>query len=196
MGKQQKLIPDEMDYAREIVDVSVAQEMKESFLAYSLSVITSRAIPDIRDGLKPVQRRILYSMLRMGIRPDTPHRKSARVVGDTMGRYHPHGDSAIYDALVRMGQSFSRGMTLIDPQGNFGSLDDPPAAPRYTECRLSEAAMAMVRELDEDTVDFRPTYDGEGDEPIVLPAALPNILVNGTSGLAALVPPHLRSANV
>ena len=110
MGKQQKLIPDEMDYAREIVDVSVAQEMKESFLAYSLSVITSRAIPDIRDGLKPVQRRILYSMLRMGIRPDTPHRKSARVVGDTMGRYHPHGDSAIYDALVRMGQSFSRGM--------------------------------------------------------------------------------------
>ncbi|MDP6160391.1 MAG: DNA gyrase subunit A, partial [Acidimicrobiales bacterium] len=158
MGKQQKLIPDEMDYAREIVDVSVAQEMKESFLAYSLSVITSRAIPDIRDGLKPVQRRILYSMLRMGIRPDTPHRKSARVVGDTMGRYHPHGDSAIYDALVRMGQSFSRGMTLIDPQGNFGSLDDPPAAPRYTECRLSEAAMAMVRELDEDTVGFRPTY--------------------------------------
>jgi len=196
MGKQQKLIPDEMDYAREVVDVSVAQEMKESFLAYSLSVITSRAIPDIRDGLKPVQRRILYSMLRMGIRPDTPHRKSARVVGDTMGRYHPHGDSAIYDALVRMGQSFSRGMTLIDPQGNFGSLDDPPAAPRYTECRLSEAAMAMVRELDEDTVGFRPTYDGESTEPTHLPALLPNLLLNGTTGIAVGMATNMPTHNL
>ncbi|HCV34621.1 MAG TPA: hypothetical protein DGF10_08130, partial [Acidimicrobiaceae bacterium] len=158
--------------------------MKESFLAYSLSVITSRAIPDIRDGLKPVQRRILYSMLRMGVRPDSPHRKSARVVGDTMGRYHPHGDAAIYDALVRMGQSFARGMTLVDPQGNFGSLDDPPAAPRYTECRLTEAAMAMVRELDEETCEFRPTYDAEATEPAYLPALLPNLLLNGTTGIA------------
>ena len=196
MAKQQKLIPDEMDYAREVVDVSVEQELKESFLAYSLSVITSRAIPDIRDGLKPVQRRILYSMLRMGVRPDTPHRKSARVVGDTMGRYHPHGDAAIYDALVRMGQPFSRGMTLIDPQGNFGSLDDPPAAPRYTECRLSEAAMAMVRELDEDTVPFRSTYDGEADEPLHLPALLPNLLLNGSTGIAVGMATNMPTHNL
>ncbi|RMH71631.1 MAG: DNA topoisomerase 4 subunit A, partial [Actinomyces sp.] len=180
MPEQQALIP----YAREVVEVPVADEMGESFLAYSLSVITSRAIPDVRDGLKPVQRRILWAMLQMGVRPDTPPRKSARIVGDTMGRYHPHGDAAIYDALVRMGQDFARMVTFIDPQGNFGSLDDPPAAARYTECRLTPAAMDMVRELDEDTVDFRPTYDGEGEEPVVLPAALPNLLINGTSGIA------------
>ena len=143
-------------------NVPVAQEMSDSFLAYALSVITSRAIPDVRDGLKPVQRRVLWSMLQMGLRPGTPYRKAARVVGDTMGRYHPHGDAAIYDTLVRMGQDFSRMVTLVDPQGNFGSLDDPPAAARYTECRLTVAAMDLVGELDEDTVDFRPTYDGEG----------------------------------
>ena len=170
--------------ARYVEDIPVAEEMSDSFLAYALSVITSRAIPDVRDGLKPVQRRVLWSMLQMGLRPGTPYRKSARVVGDTMGRYHPHGDAAIYDTLVRMGQDFSRMVTLVDPQGNFGSLDDPPAAARYTECRLSEAAMDMVGELDEDTVDFRPTYDGEDTEPVVLPAALPNLLVNGTAGIA------------
>ncbi len=170
--------------ARYVEDIPVAEEMSDSFLAYALSVITSRAIPDVRDGLKPVQRRVLWSMLQMGLRPGTPYRKSARVVGDTMGRYHPHGDAAIYDTLVRMGQDFSRMVTLVDPQGNFGSLDDPPAAARYTECRLSEAAMDMVGELDEDTVDFRPTYDGEDSEPVVLPAALPNLLVNGTAGIA------------
>ncbi len=183
-------------FAREVVEVSVADEMSESFLAYSLSVITSRAIPDVRDGLKPVQRRILWSMLQMGVRPGTPFRKSARIVGDTMGRYHPHGDSAIYDTLVRMGQDFSRMVPFIDPQGNFGSLDDPPAAARYTECRLAEPAMDMVRELDEDTVDFRPTYDGEGDEPIVLPAALPNILVNGTSGIAVGMATNMAPHNL
>ena len=170
--------------ARQVDDVPVAEEMSDSFLAYALSVITSRAIPDVRDGLKPVQRRVLWSMLQMGLRPGTPYRKSARVVGDTMGRYHPHGDAAIYDTLVRMGQDFSRMVALVDPQGNFGSLDDPPAAARYTECRLSEAAMDMVGELDEDTVDFRPTYDGEDTEPVVLPAALPNLIVNGTAGIA------------
>ncbi len=170
--------------ARQVDDIPVAEEMSDSFLAYALSVITSRAIPDVRDGLKPVQRRVLWSMLQMGLRPGTPYRKSARVVGDTMGRYHPHGDAAIYDTLVRMGQDFSRMVTLVDPQGNFGSLDDPPAAARYTECRLSAAAMEMVGELDEDTVDFRPTYDSEDTEPAVLPAALPNLLVNGTSGIA------------
>ncbi len=196
MAQQQKLLDDEPPFAREVVDVPVAEEMSASFLAYSLSVITSRAIPDVRDGLKPVQRRILYSMLRMGVRPDTPHRKSARIVGDTMGRYHPHGDTAIYDALVRMGQDFSRGITFVDPQGNFGSLDDPPAAPRYTECRLSEAAMAMVRELDEGTVDFRPTYDGESEEPVVLPALLPGLLLNGTTGIAVGMATNMPTHNL
>ena len=196
MSKQQKLLPDDQSFAREVVEVPVAEELKESFLAYSLSVITARAIPDVRDGLKPVQRRILYSMLRMGVRPDTPHRKSARVVGDTMGRYHPHGDAAIYDALARMGQPFSRGMTLIDPQGNFGSLDDPPAASRYTECRLTAAAMAMVGELDEDTVEFRPTYDGEATEPGYLPALLPNLLLNGTTGIAVGMATNMPTHNL
>ena len=196
MSKQQKLLPEDQSFAREVVEVPVAEELKESFLAYSLSVITARAIPDVRDGLKPVQRRILYSMLRMGIRPDTPHRKSARVVGDTMGRYHPHGDAAIYDALARMGQPFSRGMTLIDPQGNFGSLDDPPAASRYTECRLTAAAMAMVGELDEDTVEFRPTYDGEATEPGYLPALLPNLLLNGTTGIAVGMATNMPTHNL
>ncbi len=186
----------EPNYAREVIDVPVAEEMSESFLAYSLSVITSRAIPDVRDGLKPVQRRILWSMLQMGIKPGTPFRKSARIVGDTMGRYHPHGDSAIYDALTRMGQDFSRMVPFIDPQGNFGSLDDPPAAARYTECRLAASAMRMVSELDEDTVDFRTTYDGEGDEPVVLPAALPNILVNGTSGIAVGMATNMAPHNL
>ena len=196
MSKQQKLLPEDQSFAREVIEVPVAEELKESFLAYSLSVITARAIPDVRDGLKPVQRRILYSMLRMGVRPATPHRKSARVVGDTMGRYHPHGDAAIYDALARMGQPFSRGMTLIDPQGNFGSLDDPPAASRYTECRLTAAAMAMVGELDEDTVEFRPTYDGEATEPGYLPALLPNLLLNGTTGIAVGMATNMPTHNL
>ena len=184
------------DFAREIVPVPVAEEMSESFLAYSLSVITSRAIPDARDGLKPVQRRILYSMLNMGIRPDGPHRKSARVVGDTMGKYHPHGDAAIYDALVRLGQAFSRPVTLIDPHGNFGTLDDPPAAPRYTECRLAEAAMEMLAEIDEDTVDHRSTYDGESTEPECLPAKLPNLLVNGATGIAVGMATNMAPHNL
>ncbi len=186
MSPQQQIVSESPDpvRARRVDDVPVAEEMSDSFLAYALSVITSRAIPDVRDGLKPVQRRVLWSMLQMRVRPGTPYRKSARIVGDTMGRYHPHGDAAIYDTLVRMGQDFSRMVPLVDPQGNFGSLDDPPAAARYTECRLSGAAMDMVDEVDEDTVDFRPTYDGEGTEPVVLPAALPNLLVNGTAGIA------------
>ena len=196
MSGQQKLLPDGPPFAREVIDVPLEDELRESFLAYSLSVITSRAIPDVRDGLKPVQRRILYAMLRMGLRPDTPHRKSARVVGDTMGRFHPHGDAAIYDALVRMGQVFARGITMVDPQGNFGSLDDPPAAPRYTECRLTEAAMAMVAELDEDTVDFRPTYDGESEEPIALPALLPGLLINGTTGIAVGMATNMAPHNL
>jgi DNA gyrase subunit A len=184
------------NFAREVVEIPVSEEMSESFLQYSLSVITSRAIPDVRDGLKPVQRRVLYAMRDMGLRPDRPRVKSAKVVGTTMGSYHPHGDMSIYETLARMAQDFSRQVTFVDPQGNFGSLDDPPAAQRYTECRLSEAAMTMVDELDEDTVDFRPTYDGESEEPITLPAKLPNLLVNGTSGIAVGMATNMPTHNL
>ena len=183
-------------FAREIIDTPVTNEMSDSFLAYSLSVITARAIPDVRDGLKPVQRRILYSMQQMGLRPDRPHRKCAHVVGDTMARYHPHGDSAIYETLVRMAQPFARNICFVDAQGNFGSLDDPPAAYRYTECRLSNAAMEMLAELDEDTVDLRPTYDGETTEPVYLPALLPNLLVNGTTGIAVGMATNMPTHNL
>ncbi len=184
------------NFAAEVIDTPVADEMSESFLAYSLSVITARAIPDIRDGLKPVQRRILYSMLQQGIRPDADFRKCAGVVGDTMGKYHPHGDSAIYETLVRMGQDFSRGLTFITPQGNFGSLDHPPAAYRYTECKLSQAAMDMVSEIDEETVDFTQTFDGLRDEPTVLPALIPNLLVNGTTGIAVGMATNMPTHNL
>lgn len=192
MSSQGELLP----FARDIIDVPVDDELGESFLAYSLSVITSRAIPDVRDGLKPVQRRILYSMLRMGLRPDRPHRKCAHVVGDVMARFHPHGDSAIYDTLVRLGQDFARPVTLVDPQGNFGSLDDPPAAYRYTECRLTDAAVDLLAEIDEETVDWRPTYDGETEEPVYLPGLLPNLLVNGTSGIAVGMATNMPSHNL
>ncbi len=174
----------------------MSEELGDSFLAYSLSVITSRAIPDVRDGLKPVQRRILYSMREMRLTPDRPHRKCAHVVGDVMAKFHPHGDSAIYDTLVRLGQDFSRPVTLIDPQGNFGSLDDPPAAYRYTECRLTAAALDLLGEIDEETVEFRPTYDGEGSEPAYLPALLPNLLVNGTSGIAVGMATNMAPHNL
>jgi len=192
MASQGELVP----FAREIVDVPVDEELGESFLAYSLSVITSRAIPDVRDGLKPVQRRILYSMLEMRLMPDRPHRKCAHVVGNVMAKFHPHGDGAIYDALVRLGQDFSKNVTLVDPQGNFGSLDHPPAAYRYTECRLSDAALDLLSEIDEDTVEFRPTYDGESTEPAYLPALLPNLLVNGTSGIAVGMATNMPTHNL
>src|ERR1700727_313028 len=151
--------------------------MKKSYLDYAMSVIVARALPDVRDGLKPVHRRILYSMYEQGHTPDKKYVKSARVVGDVMGKYHPHGDSAIYDALVRMAQDFSMRLMLIDGQGNFGSVDgDNAAAMRYTEARLTEVARALLSGIDEDAVDFRPTYDGEESEPIVLPGAFPNLL--------------------
>ncbi len=188
--------PELVSYAREVIDVPVADELGESFLAYSLSVITSRAIPDVRDGLKPVQRRILYSMFRMGLLPDRPHRKCAHVTGDVMGKYHPHGDAAIYDALVRLGQDFAKPVKLVDPQGNFGSLDDPPAAQRYTECRLTDAALDLIGELDEETVEFRPTYDGETTEPAYMPSLLPNLLVNGTSGIAVGMATNMPTHNL
>ncbi|MCU1623548.1 MAG: gyrA [Frankiales bacterium] len=167
-----------------IIDTSVVDEIESSYLEYSYSVIYSRALPDARDGLKPVHRRILYSMYDAGLRPDRGHVKSARVVGDTMGRFHPHGDTAIYDALVRLAQPFSLRVPLVDGHGNFGSPDDSPAAQRYTECRLEQAAMALVTGLDEETVDFEPNYDGSEQQPSVLPAAFPNLLVNGTAGIA------------
>ncbi|TQF76865.1 DNA gyrase subunit A [Elioraea sp. Yellowstone] len=169
----------------EIAPVLLEEEMKRSYLDYAMSVIVARALPDVRDGLKPVHRRILYAMHEAGYAPDRPHRKSARVVGDVMGKYHPHGDAAIYDAMVRMAQPFAMRLPLIDGQGNFGSMDgDPPAAMRYTEVRLARAAQSLLEGIDEDTVDFQPNYDETAEEPRVLPAAFPNLLVNGANGIA------------
>ncbi len=177
-----------------IVDIDLRVEMQESFLEYSYSVIYARALPDARDGLKPVHRRIIYQMGEMGLRPDKGHVKSARVTGEVMGKLHPHGDGAIYDALVRMSQPFTLRVPLIDGHGNFGSLDDGPAAARYTEARLAQAAMAMNEGLDEDVVDFKPNYDAQLTEPEVLPAGFPNLLVNGSAGIAVgmatNMPPH------
>jgi DNA gyrase subunit A len=177
-----------------IEDVDVSTEMQGSYLEYAYSVIYSRALPDARDGLKPVQRRILFQMADMGLRPDRGHVKSARVVGEVMGKLHPHGDTAIYDALVRLAQPFTMRVPLVDGHGNFGSLDDGPAAPRYTEARLAPAALSLTENLDEDVVDFVPNYDGQFQQPEVLPAAYPNLLVNGTSGIAVgmatNMPPH------
>src|SRR5882757_10947193 len=167
-----------------VLDTPVTTEIEDSYLEYAYSVIHSRALPDARDGLKPVHRRILYSMHEQGYRPTHAYVKSSRVVGDVMGKYHPHGDLAIYDAMVRLAQDFSMNAPLVDGHGNFGSPDDGPAASRYTEARLSNEAMLLVNELGEETVDFRPTYDGSELEPTVLPAAFPNLLVNGTSGIA------------
>jgi DNA gyrase subunit A len=175
--------------------VPIEEEMKRSYLDYAMSVIVSRALPDVRDGLKPVQRRILFAMREAGYDFGKPHRKSARIVGDVMGKYHPHGDAAIYDAMVRMAQDFSMRLPLIDGQGNFGSMDgDPPAAMRYTEARLAKAADALLADIDKDTVDFRPNYDESAEEPSVLPAQFPNLLVNGAGGIAVgmatNIPPH------
>jgi DNA gyrase subunit A len=179
----------------DIKPVSILDEMKRSYLDYAMSVIVSRALPDVRDGLKPVHRRILYAMQELNFTPDRPYNKSSRTVGDTMGKFHPHGDLAIYDALVRMAQDFSMRAPLIDGQGNFGSVDgDPPAASRYTEARLDRVALALLEDLDKDTVDFKPNYDEKELEPVVLPARFPNLLVNGAGGIAVgmatNIPPH------
>ncbi len=179
-----------------IQDIDLSQEMQGSFLEYAYSVIYSRALPDARDGLKPVQRRILYQMAEMGLRPDRGHVKSARVVGEVMGKLHPHGDSAIYDALVRLAQSFALRVPLVDGHGNFGSLDDGPAASRYTEARLAASALAMTESLDEDVVDFVPNYDGQFQQPAVLPSALPNLLVNGASGIAVGMATNMAPHNL
>lgn len=178
-----------------IVPVILEEEMKKSFLDYAMSVILDRALPDVRDGLKPVHRRILYGMYESGTTPDKPYRKSARIVGDVMGRYHPHGDSAIYDTMVRMAQDFSFRHMLVDGHGNFGSVDgDSPAAMRYTEVRMSKLAMEMLHDIEKKTVDFKPNFDESMEEPVVLPSRFPNLLVNGSSGIAVgmatNIPPH------
>ncbi|WP_433421815.1 DNA gyrase/topoisomerase IV subunit A [Microtetraspora malaysiensis] len=196
MARRTTTPPPDEDFEERIVDIDVSEEMRASYLEYAYSVIYQRALPDARDGLKPVQRRILYSMSEMGLRPDRGHVKSSRVVGDVMGKLHPHGDTAIYDALVRLAQPFSMRLPLVDGHGNFGSLDDLPAAMRYTEARLAASALLMVQSIDEDTVDFKPNYDGQETEPTVLPAAFPNLLVNGASGIAVGMATNMAPHNL
>jgi DNA gyrase subunit A len=196
MARRTTTPPPPEDFEEKIVGIDVEEEMQNAFLEYSYSVIYSRALPDARDGLKPVQRRILYGANELGLRPDRGHVKSQRVVGEVMGKYHPHGDQAIYDALVRMAQPFTLRLPLIDGHGNFGSLDDGPAAARYTEARMASAALLMVSGLDEDTVDFVPNYDDTQYQPGVLPAAYPNLLVNGAAGIAVGMATNMAPHNL
>ncbi|MFD5729774.1 DNA topoisomerase (ATP-hydrolyzing) subunit A [Streptomyces sp. NPDC058368] len=196
MARRSTKTPPPVDFEEKILDIDVVDEMQGSFLEYAYSVIYSRALPDARDGMKPVHRRIVYQMNEMGLRPDRGFVKCARVVGEVMGKLHPHGDASIYDALVRMAQPFSMRLPLVDGHGNFGSLgnDDPPAAMRYTECRMADATSLMTESIDEETVAFQSNYDGQEQEPVVLPAAYPNLLVNGAAGIAVgmatNMPPH------
>ena len=178
-----------------VIPKYLEEEVKDSYLSYAMSVIMGRALPDVRDGLKPVQRRILYTMHELNLRHNQPFKKSARIVGECLGKFHPHGDMAVYEALVRMAQDFTLRYPLIQGQGNFGSIDgDPPAAMRYTEARLSKISNYMLTDIEKDTVDFVPNFDNTLSEPVVLPAVLPNLLVNGTSGIAVgmatSIPPH------
>ena len=184
-----------MEENNRILPIEIAEEMKKSYIDYSMSVIVGRALPDVRDGLKPVHRRILYSMSELNLTPDKPYRKSARIVGDVLGKYHPHGDSAVYLAMVRMAQDFSTRGLLVDGHGNFGSVDgDSPAAMRYTEARMSKLALELLRDIDKETVDFVPNFDESLKEPAVLPSRYPNLLVNGSNGIAVgmatSIPPH------
>ena len=183
------------DFAKEIISVNIEDELKQSYLSYALSVIHGRALPDIRDGLKPVHRRILYAMYDLKNYHNRPYKKSARVVGDVIGKYHPHGDSAVYDAMVRMAQDFSMRYPIVEGQGNFGSIDgDPPAAMRYTEVRMAKITDQMLGDIEKETVSYSPNYDGSEDIPDVLPTKIPNLLVNGSSGIAVgmatNIPPH------
>ncbi|HET9658600.1 MAG TPA: DNA topoisomerase IV subunit A [Kineosporiaceae bacterium] len=196
MARRTPTPPPPPDFTERIVDIDVENEMQGAFLEYAYSVIYSRALPDARDGLKPVQRRILYTMAEMGLRPDRAHVKCARVVGDVMGKLHPHGDAAIYDAMVRMAQDFTMRMPLVDGHGNFGSLDDGPAAARYTEARMAAAALLLTDGLDEETVNFVPNYDSSLTQPEVLPAAFPNLLVNGASGIAVGMATNMAPHNL
>src|SRR5918995_1747696 len=210
MAKRQKPVADRLDFDAPLSESGAAsvggngsgigavplhEAAQSRYLNYALSVITSRALPDVRDGLKPVQRRILYTMWQQGLTADAKHRKCAKVVGDVMGSFHPHGDAAIYETLVRMAQPFSLRYPLVDGSGNFGSLDgDPAAAMRYTECRLTRISDELLAEIEQDTVHYRPNYDGTKTEPVVLPARLPNLLINGATGIAVgmatNIPPH------
>src|SRR3984885_62221 len=183
------------EIAREILPVNLEDEMRKSYLDYAMSVIVGRALPDVRDGLKPVHRRVLYAMRELSNDWNKAYKKSARVVGDVIGKYHPHGDASVYDAIVRMAQEFSMRYLLVDGQGNFGSVDgDPPAAMRYTEVRMSRVAGELLADIDKETVDFNPNYDESESEPAVLPARIPNLLINGSSGIAVgmatNIPPH------
>ncbi|MEV6317704.1 DNA topoisomerase IV subunit A [Streptomyces sp. NPDC051776] len=198
MARRSTKTPPPDDFEERILDIDVVDEMQGSFLEYAYSVIYSRALPDARDGMKPVHRRIVYQMNEMGLRPDRGYVKCARVVGEVMGKLHPHGDASIYDALVRMAQSFSMRLPLVDGHGNFGSLgnDDPPAAMRYTECRMASATSLMTESIDENTVDFTPNYDGQEREPVALPAAYPNLLVNGASGIAVGMATNMAPHNL
>jgi len=185
----------ESEIARSVNPVNIEDEMKQSYMEYAMSVIVGRALPDVRDGLKPVHRRVLYAMNVMGNDWNKAYKKSARIVGDVIGKYHPHGDTAVYDTMVRMAQPFSLRYVLVDGQGNFGSVDgDSPAAMRYTEVRMTRIAHELLEDLDKETVDFNPNYDGSEHEPTVLPARIPNLLVNGSSGIAVgmatNIPPH------
>src|SRR5579863_2320065 len=181
--------------AADLRDIGFAEALGERYLSYALSTIVARSLPDVRDGLKPVHRRLLYAMRQLHLDPKSGYKKSARVVGDVIGKFHPHGDVAVYEALVRLAQDFAQRYPLVDGQGNFGNLDgDGAAAMRYTESRLTEVAEALLAEIDQNTVDFRPTYDGESAEPVVLPARFPNLLANGAAGIAVgmatSIPPH------
>ncbi len=196
MARRTTTLPPDDDFEEHILDIDVSDEMRASFLEYAYSVIYARALPDARDGLKPVQRRILATMNDMGLRPDRGHVKSARVVGEVMGRLHPHGDGAIYDALVRMAQPWSMRLPMVDGHGNFGSPDDPPAAMRYTECRMDAPAVVMTASIDEDTVDFKSNYDGRELEPTVLPSAIPNLIVNGSTGIAVGMATNMAPHNL
>src|ERR1043165_3557022 len=184
-----------MAEGEKIIPINIEEEMKSAYIDYSMSVIVSRALPDVRDGLKPVHRRVLFGMLDLGVLSNRPHKKSARIVGEVLGKYHPHGDSSVYDAMVRMAQDWSLRYPLVDGQGNYGSVDgDSPAAMRYTEARLKKIAEEMLSDIEKDTVDFRPNFDDSLQEPTVLPSKIPNLLVNGASGIAVgmatNMPPH------
>src|SRR3989339_668789 len=185
----------DLNLEAKVIPTTIEQEMKGSYIDYAMSVIVGRALPDVRDGLKPVHRRILFAMDELGLQPGKPYKKSARVVGEVLGKYHPHGDTAVYDSMVRMAQDFSLRYPLVDGQGNFGSVDgDSPAAMRYTEAKLSHMAVEMLADIDKETVDFGPNFDESLQEPLVLPSRIPNLLINGSSGIAVgmatNIPPH------
>ena len=187
----------EDNFIERIIPINIEDEMKTAYIDYSMSVIVSRALPDVRDGLKPVHRRVLFGMTELGLGPSRPYKKSARIVGEVMGKYHPHGDSSVYDTMVRMAQPWSLRYEMVDGQGNFGSIDgDSPAAMRYTEARLKKIAEEMLNDLEKDTVDFRPNFDDSLKEPTVLPSKFPNLLVNGASGIAVGMATNMAPHNL